>query len=319
MTMYNFRLRFKIAESYRVKCDLESVQLIGSSKPERIRLVSGEKGSPINEGIDLAIIGGPYSSDNKASIAAFKSKRALLHWALISRTGIYFGDGKHRSGLTKAGLEWANEKYGCHIPNDMLGIDIYEHSEIIRFASIKVKPTVDRAISHLVDTFKNEYYSDRDSIEKPTDKLTLASEIYSSSFFDTFPRSRFVTLITAIEALIEEPSHSEDIQRLVDEWIKVAQTRILDSDTRNSIVGRLRDLNRQSIGQSGAELVDRLLSGHTFDNKPAVDFFKYCYDKRSQILHEGKLTDNGVDLWKLANSTEEFVHRLILASFNASS
>jgi len=313
MPLYDFRLRFNFPEAYRIGSDVEEIELLVLPLGERIRMRSGAIGTPIKDHAQVAVLGGPFASEDQARDAAEKTKRALLYWAIEQRLGIDFGDGKQRSGFTKAGLAMLQKQQGCSFRNDIHGIDVYEHVENLRFASFNAKATVGKYPPKLIDTFQREYLHTRHL----TEKQVLASEIYASSFFDVSPRSRFITLVTAVEALLERPKRPGVVEELVKEFKAKTQLSNIDEQTKKSIIGRLGRLTHQSISQAGRTLADRLIPNERFDGQSPADFFTRCYDFRSRILHQGTIEDDSVDMVQLANVMESFVARLLLAALNS--
>lgn len=312
MPLYDFRLRFNFSEAYRIGSDEDKIELLKLPSGERIRLVSDDIGTPINQHNHAAILGGPFASEEQATTAAGKSKLALLYWAIDQRVGMDFGDGKLRSGATKAGLALLQKQHGCPVRNDVHGIDVYEHVEKLKFVRVEGNAVVGKSPSRLIDTFQREYFSNR----QLTKKQMLASEIYASSFFDVSPRSRFITLITAVEALSERSERSDVVKQLVRDCKKRAQLLNVDEQTRKSIIGSLEDLERESIMQAARVLVGRLIPNDVFDGQSSLNFFKRCYNLRSQILHRGAVEDYSVDVRHLANVMEGLVARLLLAALN---
>lgn len=274
--------------------------------------MSGAAGSSIGDYDRAAVVGGPYSSEAQARTAAEKSKRALLYWAIDHRVGIDFGDGRQLSRFTKEGLAWQEERLGCPVRTDIHGIDVYEHVEGLKFVGLTVKGTLSKHAPRLVEVFQREYQHNR----RLTARQVLASEIYSSSFFDVSPRSRFITLVTAVEALSEQRKRSDEVAALVKEFKSTTQNSMIDQSVRESMLGSLERLKSESIGQAGRALVKGLIPGEHFDNQPATEFFTYCYGLRSEILHSGSIADQEVDMRHLANVMESFVARLLLVSLS---
>lgn len=313
MPLYDFRLRFNFPEAYRIGSDVEEIELLVLPLGERIRMRSGAIGTPIKDCAQVAVLGGPFASEDQARDAAEKAKRALLYWAIEQRLGIDFGDGKQRSGATKAGLAMLQKQHGCPVRNDIHGIDVYEHVEKLRFVNVYVEATVGKHPPKLIDTFRREYLHTRHL----TEKQMLASEIYASSFFDVSSRSRFITLVTAVEALLEPLKRSDEVEALVEEFKAKTRQSTIDQSTRDSIIGSLERLRHQSISQAGRSLADRLVRNELFDEQSSADFFTRCYDWRSQILHTGTIAGESVDMRHLANVMEDFVSRLLLAALNS--
>jgi hypothetical protein len=313
MVLYDFRLRFNFPEAYRINSNAEEIELLVLPSGERIRLRSGNIGMQIKDCHQVAISGGPFPSEDQARDAAEKSKCALLYWAVESRVGIDFGDRRQRSFVTKAGLAMLEKQYGCPVRNDIHGIDVYEHVEKTRFAHVHGKGTVGKHPPKLVDTFRREYLHTRHL----TEKQVLAGEIYASSFFDVSSRSRFITLVTAVEALLEPLEHCDEVIALVEELKGKTQRSTIDQSIKNSIIGSLERLRHQSIGLAGRSLADRLLPDEVFDEQSSADFFTCCYEWRSQLLHTGTIARESVDIWHVANLTEGFVSRLLLSVLNS--
>jgi hypothetical protein len=313
MPLYDFRLRFNFSEAYRIDSDVEEIELLVLPLGERIRMRSGAIGTPIKDHAQVAVLGGPFASEGQARDAAEKTKRVLLYWAIDERLGIDFGDGKQRSGFTKAGLAELEKRLGCPVRNDIHGIDVYEHVENLKFPSFNAKATVGKYPPKLVGTFQREYLNSR----RLTEKQVLASEIYASSFFDVSPRSRFITLVTAVEALLEPLKRSNEVEALVEEFKAKTRQSTIDQSTRDSIIGSLERLRHQSISQAGRTLAGRLIPNELFDGQSSLDFFTRCYELRGQILHSGKVEDGLVDTLDLANIMEGFVAKLLLAALNS--
>jgi hypothetical protein len=312
MPLYDFRLRFNFPEAYRIGSDVEEIELLVLPLGERIRMRSGAIGTPIKDCTQVAVLGGPFASEDQARDAAEKAKRALLYWAIEQRLGIDFGSRKQRSMATNAYLAMLKKQHGHPFRNDIHGIDVYEHVEKLMFVKPDAKATVGKSLPKLIDTFQREYTNSRNL----TEKQVLASEIYASSFFDVSPRSRFITLVTAVEALLELPKRSDEVEILVTELKAKTQQSKLDKLTSNSIISSLDKLRYQSIGQAGRMLASYLIPKEHFDGQSSADFFTRCYDLRSQILHQGKITKKSVDIRQLANIVEQFVQRLLIEALN---
>lgn len=315
MPSYDFRLRFNLPENYRINSDAEEIELLELSSGEHIKLVSDGRGTPIKDHNRAAVIGKLFASEDQARNAAEKSKRALLYWVVEGRLGIDFGDGRQRNFVTEAYLAILQEERGSPFRNDMHGIDVYEHVENLMFVSVNAKGTAGKHPPNLIGTFQREYPN---SPHLP-EKLVLACELYASSFFDMSSRSRFITLVTAVEALLEQPERSDEAKALVEEFKTKTLQSTVDEPTKASIIGSLEWLRYQSIGQAGRELAYSLLPDQSFDGQSSVDFFKRCYERRSQILHSGEISDGREDISHLANVTETFVNGLLLAELHGES
>jgi hypothetical protein len=312
MPLYDFRLRFNFPETCHINSEADKLELLDLPSGEKITLVSGSSGAPISKQSKVAVIGKSFTSKGQAGAAAQKCKRALLYWAIEQRLGVDFGDGKQRSHITDAGFKHFEKQFGRPVRKDIHGVDVYEHVKNLMFIDFNVKAKVGKHPNKLIDTFKREYRNNR----LFTEKQLLASEIYASSFFDVSARSRFITLVTAVEALLEPLKRSDDVGTLVEGFKDKTQQSIVDKTTRASLIGSIEWLKYQSIGQAGRELSHRLLPNELFDGQASDDFFSRSYDLRSRLLHDGAIKKEEGDVGKLANAMEAFVHKLLIAALN---
>jgi hypothetical protein len=308
MAEYEFRLRFNLA-STRINANVPDLPLLNFPDGVELRLRSGRTGEAIQNLERAAVVGGPYRSVEDARTAGEKSKSALLHWALEHRLGVDFGDGHPRSRITEAGLEDFQRRLASPVRTDMHGLDVYEREPNLKFILIELTAQLGVNAESFVATFAREFKGAR----KISSKQSLSAEIYSSSFFDVSPRSRFITLVTAVEALLEPEPRSETVQLLIREMERLVHAPGIDKQTANSILGSLQWLKAESIGQAGRRLAARLLPDKKYDDKAADKFFNECYTLRSNLVHRG-IIDASINPLSLANTMSEFVGDLILAS-----
>jgi hypothetical protein len=151
-----------------------------------------------------------------------------------------------------------------------------------------------------------------------SEKQRLAAELYCLSFFDTSFRSRFITLVTAVEALLNPVMRPAKVQSLIDN-VK-ASLRGLETDdaTRESMRGSLDYMKYESIGQAGRSLADSLLGDREYSGMKPGRFFNRCYGLGSEIVYRGAPSDSTVDLLQESNALQAFVGDLLIASFGAS-
>jgi hypothetical protein len=312
VTSYDFRLPFILPESSRIQSDAERLELLALRTGEHLRLLSGSD-KPIKDHPEVALIGGSFASEAEARKAAEKSKQVLLYWAIKYQVGIDFRVIIPQQGfVTNAGLAYFQAKAGFPLRAEIPGIDVYEHKDELKFIKFEAKAIVGHNEQNLVSTFTEEYSHEHHF----SDKLLLASEIFASSFFDVSPRSRFITLVTSVEVLLEQLTRHDDVKRLLDEIASRVKTLRIDEPTQASIVGQLGQLKRQSIGEAARALIHRLIPDEIFDSKPPVKFFIDSYNVRSDLVHEGQM-DKSIDVPKLVSEMQRFVKQLLLAQLNS--
>ncbi len=282
------------------------------STGQDIVLKSGGRSAPIKDFPRAAVVGRGFESEAAAREVAEKAKRALLSCMVKNRMGVDFGDGKQRSVTTTLGLQMLEKEHGVPFRNDIHGIDIYQEVANLRFIHVDVQGQARKDAKHFAELFSQEFNKER----TVTEKQLLATELYGSSWFDITSRSRFITLITAVEALLKAEKKADDAIQLIDAFMSTIERSALDDDLKKSLKSSIERLRYQSIGQAGRMLAERLLPTATFNGKPAASFFSHCYNVRSTIVHEGMIPTS-VDIDQLVNQTEEFVSQLLIASLDS--
>src|SRR3569623_1051328 len=199
MAGYEFRLRVNVASGYRIDCDRNEVTLDRTPDGVELRLKAGVPNTPIKENERLAFLGGPYATEHDARRAANWATTALLRWAVIHRIGIDISDGYPRSWATPDGWSKLEHEHGVPVRNELHGVDVYEAARGTKF----VHGGLSMDLLKGFDAFRASMVIDWSKQRTLTLKQVTACQIFSSSFFDENPRSRFVSLVTAVEALLE--------------------------------------------------------------------------------------------------------------------
>jgi hypothetical protein len=201
------------------------------------------------------------------------------------------------------------------VRNDIQGIDIYPAEEdivFLRFGPLKAK------VGKSVEGFTTEIRDIGARLWQPSMKQRVASELFCASFFDLVYRSRFITLVTAVEALLEPRTRSVSVQDIIDQAKALTATLSKLEPARESLLSSLEHLREDSIGQAGRHLADQLLGNKIYTEMTPGKFFSKCYSIRSQTVHNGIPDDPDVDFLVLANLCQQFVGDLLLASFASS-
>ena len=228
------------------------------------------------------------------------------------RVGVDLGDDKPRGGASEYLKKRAMEERGIRLLNDPHGLVVYEEDtqHPTRFTSMSGEPQVGKPISAFEDYFLEAVHMDL----RLTDKETLAFELYGLSHFESAPRARFVTLISAVETISETKPRSAEALEHVERLIEFTRGSGLPPSEINSILGHLSWLKRESISKAGRDFVDKLLGSNEYNGKVAKDFFQHCYNIRSELVHSGKPPDDTVNLGLLVIRLDQLVADLLIAS-----
>ncbi len=314
MADYEFRLRFHFLEGDHIDHDAEELLIVQDIAGRRLRLKSGEREVPIKGRSRVALIGGPYASEDEAREAAMRAKRAVLLWAVTHRVGVDLGDGKLRAVLTNHGIKYLERELGAPVRNDVHGIDVYPRQEGLVFVASNFKVTLAKTSKDFAETLAAQFASPLPL----SDKQVVAAELFCSSFFDVSLRSRLITLISAVEALLDPAVRPPEAAAVVETLEETVRAADLDDGTRAAMLTSLQRLRNDSIGQTGRSLSDRLLAGKEYLSRSPSRFFRFCYDLRSQIVHNGRPSDAALDLLPVVSACQAYVADLLLASFTNS-
>lgn len=112
------------------------------------------------------------------------------------------------------------------------------------------------------------------------DRVRLAFEIYTDSFFETSDSARFLSLIGVLEVLKDKRAVSDDARSHVEGWIREADA--LAEAEAESFRSRLAWLREISIAQGIASVVTRHLGAE--GGKAA----KKLYGIRNNLVHDGR-------------------------------
>lgn len=303
MTLYDFRLRVNLA-GYRFAFAEEVAELGSLPNGWSLRLRSCNTGTAISDSERIAIIGSSFDSEDAALQAARETRTRFLQWAVREDVGIDWGGSLPGTQFSDAGLAHFAQVLGGPVRPDKHGIDVYERDPALRFIALRVEASVGKNM----DSFRTALQL---PIQPLSRKQELAAEIFTSHHFDSSPRSRFLTLVTALESLLVPQERSSEAQAVVATLRKTVSESNLDQSTKASMKGTLLWFRSESIGQTGRKLVTSLLSGRQYRGKPPAKFFSDIYEVRSGIVHRGETPR---DILDIANATGEFVRDLILAS-----
>jgi hypothetical protein len=119
-------------------------------------------------------------------------------------------------------------------------------------------------------------------------------------------------LVLAVEALLELQDRETSAKKVVDYLIEYTKDSQLDKQDKDSIMGSLRWLYKESISKSLREIAQNYLGDRKYNNMCAKKFINQCYDIRSKLMHTGKVDIKVINLGKLAAQLNVFVSDLLV-------
>ena len=166
------------------------------------------------------------------------------------------------------------------------------------------------------DAFLESFRTLADLPIELTIRERIAIELFSTSFFEQASDTRLLVLVMAIEAMLDLKPRSEAAISFVDSLITstMTESRISKSD-RDSMVGTLRWLKKESISGAGRRLSHERLGGRKYMDMSASTFFSHCYGLRSRLVHGNEKMPNQVEVGSVAAQLEVFVSDMITATY----
>ncbi len=304
--MYSFRFRFHLRDGDRIGIDSESVDVL-TKGGIRWRLSSGERDKPIREHSWASILAKEFSSEAAAREAGQDCRASLLAWAVSQRLGLDLGDDAARVMAGDAYLAKVSSENRVPARNDIHGLDVFPSATKTAFV------LADANAGALKDgsMFLDELAGLLASPPQLSERVSLAAELFTSSFLDVAARSRFIMLTSAVDSLLEPRPHEAVVQDFVAETQKRLNELAISKSILNSLRGSINWLKQESISRSGQQLATALLSPLIYDALAADIFFKDCYDIRSKLVHEGTCDLTVAELRKQCDWLAVFVGDLL--------
>lgn len=311
MEQFYFRLRFYFPPHHSINSDTSTLEISITSEQTILRLSPQDGDGTIKSARHMVLAGGPYSTLDMAHDAGTRARHALIQYSIKSRVGIDLGKDRATGGLSKYAKDKIAQDIGIHVINDVHGLLVYAGTEDTKFIrGNRASIISNRDHADFLKRFKDAYVQDYCL----TDKQSVAFELFSASHFELSPRSRFITLVMAIEALMQPLDREKEAQEHVTALIDLTANSGLSSDEKQSLEDSLRWLYKESIGNTGRKMANRLSGKEQYAGKNAAAFFTKCYSFRSQLMHKGTITDGNINLDAWLGELERFVADLLNAS-----
>lgn len=141
-------------------------------------------------------------------------------------------------------------------------------------------------------------------------KLLISMELFASARLESTERAKFIGLVSALEPLASQKSYgNQEFDTLISSFIsQVNQIDSIPENIKNSISGRARSLNSESISQAITRFVGKYFPG----NSKIIKSVKEAYDIRSSILHEGTFDADLDEKGKLLEDVIRHIYSKIL-------
>jgi hypothetical protein len=147
-----------------------------------------------------------------------------------------------------------------------------------------------------------------------TEKRALACDLFAQSRFESSPKSRHLTLVTALEVLSQRRKRSGRAAQLVEEFREEVKKALREADPSEetqlkSLMGAVNDLRSESISAAIRRLAESVPPSDLIGDSNPGDLARTSYDARSQLTHD-VVTSH--DLTALLGPLEALVRQLVL-------
>lgn len=256
---------------------------------------------PLNQSNRLTLLAQGFGSEEEAQKFGGLLANAISLAGVHSGFGFDLGKDRPATTFTEYGLSVLSEEQGRMVLNDRHGILVYKESSV---APLFVSGQFDALVGRDVENFRTSLGGSFSLARSLTQKQLLAIEIYNASFFEVFPKSRFLSLITVVECLADEQDSPDGVRIVVDHLVKKVKECYLFRHEMDPLIQRLLGLKKKSMRQAYKKYVTELLGADQ-----AKDF-DYWYGIRSKLVHDGT---SDCEIGDLVPKVVAFVKLLILA------
>lgn len=293
--MYSFRVPISLTGA-KPDTDNDELLLVDSATDKVWLQASG----PLKEASRIMFRGSGYPSRDAAERRGTELCFALRLAALRAGVGVSFMERQSFPTLSANALEAANAVMpeNVRVINEHAGVHVHRTEEQLVTFGIHGVGHVFVARLRVVGHFENAL---REAVSN--ERARLAFDVMSQSSHDRRTDARFLTLVSAIEALIVPRKLPAEERELIAELARhVESSRVVaDTQRRAALANRVRGLHRETVRSAGLRLVQRL-EPRRYAGMPPGKFFDRVYELRSRLSHGDAppwrdVGDVSSDLW----------------------
>lgn len=252
-------------------------------------MTSLDEVTPLAEVTEAALYGSGYANPQQAESAGERWRSVLQVSFARLNIGVDFYERVHDL-MGRASDEWLaqlSQEHGRRVVNDQPGVVTYEEPRPL-FVSGKAEGVVRPSTRRAAGTFAAADGL-RDLEVSELDRL--AFEVYAASFYQPSADARLLLAIMAVESLIEPLPRPPAVQEFVDDMMRQVRDSGLPKDQISSLIGSMKWLRNESIGQAGRRVVS-VLGERKYHGMSPAKFFTKCYELRSALVHGDQTRPN---------------------------
>ena len=237
MDGFSFRIRFHLPQHHSIDYDGRELEIPTEPDQPPMRLRGHDGDGIIKSARRLVLSGGRYSSVDEATAAGRRARNALIRYSIQSRVGIDLGKDRSTGGMSKYLKDKVGAETGVQFVNDVHGLFVYDATRETRFVyadsvSLILGQPVPRFVALLQEAVRADF--------RLSPKQEVAFELFGAAQFEPSARTRFLTLVMAIEALLEPEHQHAAVQDHIRSLIQQTEHSQLAANDKESLVGTLR-------------------------------------------------------------------------------
>ena len=280
--MYRFRLRFFTYFPGKLKS--ESNRLEFSSTSNNDLVLTAPKEQSIGQSTEFVLSMSGFETKNEALETGLSAKDCLLILGAKWHLGVDAGNDMPEGRWGETIKAEIAQKHKARLIENVHGLSVFPDDLPPVTMSVEGRGVID---PKTIQEFGIELLSLIDRGIKLSPKNQLSLELYNSSHHEKSIRSKFLTLFSAVESLVELEERQDDAQQLVNSLKKVVAESLIDQSKKNSIRGTLNKLSKISTRQGLKQLSQKFLHDHYYAEISAEDFIEKCCNIRNQLVHHG--------------------------------
>jgi Apea-like HEPN len=306
VTIFNFRIKCYLPRTQGFEGPAEGTELFLPDSEKLVKLISPR------EKKELWVTCEGISSKTHAEVVGQRVKKALSLCSASLQLGIDVGRdtppsshaGFRAPGHDKSATVLYNPLDGPSLmPDDVHGLVVYPARPHPVFASINISDPIQKPMP--LERLGAELEAHYGKNPLLTAKQELALELYSASHYEASKKTRFLALITIVEVLAERLKQPDQIQDLINDFLKITAETDLEEKQKEAFQKQLENLKQQSITSACRALTKQHLGPE------GEKIFKAYYALRGKLVHTGD-TKKVESLDTVTSTLDLIVSRLLL-------
>jgi len=288
MPEFTCRFRVDLAPGCAIASEEATLTLSGIADAQRIELTGTRKDQPLSQSRQLILLAPSWPTREAAEAGGKRLSNMLLLALARNKVGVESWPRRPGGFVTNAGLRWLGEKFGRRTLNDSIGLTVFESDPPpVLIDPGRARPVLGTLPVRLVESFRALVPMEVEL----TERERVAIDLFNASFFEPAADTRLITLVMAIEALLDLECRPPESVALVDGFVAQVKGSALPEGERDSLVGSLGWLRKESIRSAGRKMVRHRLGETVYGGRAASRFFDYCYELRSELVHGGDIRE----------------------------